>query len=129
MGEWRMRVRDGGVENEREGWGSGDGSKTGSVTKKKGKHICFCLLLHHSPCHGNCFVTLQVYVRISDEEWNVYRRYSEFHKLHMHLKKKYPITATFKFPSKKAVGNKVGTSKTTVPFIRMCKFYKMCVAW
>ena len=24
MGEWRMRVRDGGVENESEGWGSGD---------------------------------------------------------------------------------------------------------
>ena len=25
MGEWRMKVRDGGVENEGEGWGSGDG--------------------------------------------------------------------------------------------------------
>ena len=25
MGEWRMRARDGGVENEGEGWGSGDG--------------------------------------------------------------------------------------------------------
>ena len=24
MGEWRMRARDGGVENESEGWGSGD---------------------------------------------------------------------------------------------------------
>lgn len=48
----------------------------------------------------------QVYVRIRDEEWNVYRRYSEFHKLHMHLKNQYPVTATFKFPSKKAVGNK-----------------------
>ena len=23
-GEWRMRVRDGGVENESEGWGSGE---------------------------------------------------------------------------------------------------------
>ena len=24
MGEWRMRARDGGVENEGEGWGSGE---------------------------------------------------------------------------------------------------------
>ena len=24
MGEWRMSARDGGVENEREGWGSGE---------------------------------------------------------------------------------------------------------
>ena len=23
-GEWRMRARDGGVENESEGWGSGE---------------------------------------------------------------------------------------------------------
>ena len=23
-GEWRMRVRDGGVENESKGWGSGE---------------------------------------------------------------------------------------------------------
>ena len=24
MGKWRMRERDGGVENERKGWGSGE---------------------------------------------------------------------------------------------------------
>ena len=24
MGEWRMRARDGGVENESKGWGSGE---------------------------------------------------------------------------------------------------------
>ena len=29
MGEWRMRARDGGVENESEGWGS----ETELVTK------------------------------------------------------------------------------------------------
>ena len=29
-GEWRMRVRDGGVENESEGWGSGECEGWGS---------------------------------------------------------------------------------------------------
>lgn len=49
----------------------------------------------------------QIYVRIKDEEWNIYRRFSHFHDLHTKLKHKYPIVATITFPKKKAIGNKV----------------------
>ena len=49
----------------------------------------------------------QVFIRIKDEEWTVYRRYSEFYELHVKLKKKAPIVNTFCFPPKKALGNKV----------------------
>ena len=49
----------------------------------------------------------QVYIRIRDEEWNIYRRYNEFLDMHVTFKKKYPILATFEFPPKKALGNKV----------------------
>lgn len=49
----------------------------------------------------------QIYVRIKDEEWNIYRRFSHFHNLHTKLKHKYPIVATIAFPKKKAIGNKV----------------------
>jgi sorting nexin-29 len=48
----------------------------------------------------------QIYVRIKDEEWNVYRRYSQFHSLHKTLRKKYQILNTFDFPPKKTIGNK-----------------------
>lgn len=48
----------------------------------------------------------QVYVRIKDEEWNVYRRYSQFYGLHKLLKKNYPIIRTFDFPPKKTIGNR-----------------------
>lgn len=48
----------------------------------------------------------QVYVRIKDEEWNVYRRYSQFYSLHKYLKKKFPQVALLEFPPKKAIGNK-----------------------
>jgi sorting nexin-29 len=43
----------------------------------------------------------QVYIRIKDEEWNVYRRYSQFYEMHCKLRKKYPIVDTFDFPPKK----------------------------
>lgn len=49
----------------------------------------------------------QVYVRIRDEEWNIFRRYSQFLDLHTRLKKVYPIINKFDFPPKKSVGNKV----------------------
>lgn len=48
----------------------------------------------------------QIYIRIRDEEWNIYRRFSHFHNLNSKLKEKYPGLNTFKFPKKKAIGNK-----------------------
>ncbi|MCJ8738481.1 hypothetical protein PDJAM_G00036200 [Pangasius djambal] len=48
----------------------------------------------------------QVYIRILDNEWNVYRRYAEFRALHNHLRAKFPQVHTFSFPPKKAIGNK-----------------------
>jgi sorting nexin-29 len=49
----------------------------------------------------------QVYVRIRNDEWNVYRRYAQFHSLHRELKRKHPAVRTFDFPPKKTLGNKV----------------------
>ena len=46
-----------------------------------------------------------MYVRIREAEWNVYRRYSQFHLLNQGLKKKDPIVNSFDFPPKKSVGN------------------------
>ena len=54
-------------------------------------------------------VSKMVYVRIRDEEWNVFRRYSQFLDLHTRLKKVYPIVSKFEFPPKKSMGNKVRT--------------------
>ncbi|XP_013417556.1 sorting nexin-29 [Lingula anatina] len=48
----------------------------------------------------------QIYIRIKDEEWNVYRRYAQFNELHKVLKKKMPILNAVEFPPKKAIGNK-----------------------
>ncbi|RWS06534.1 Sorting nexin-29-like protein [Dinothrombium tinctorium] len=48
----------------------------------------------------------QVYVRIKDEEWNVYRRYSEFYAVHKSLKKRFPTICELEFPPKKTIGNK-----------------------
>jgi len=48
----------------------------------------------------------QVYVRIRDTEWNVYRRYSQFFQLHQSLRKKDPVVNSFDFPPKKSMGNK-----------------------
>ncbi|GAA6101027.1 sorting nexin-29 [Tachysurus ichikawai] len=48
----------------------------------------------------------QVYIRILDNEWNVYRRYAEFRALHNHMRAKFPLVNTFSFPPKKAIGNK-----------------------
>lgn len=50
---------------------------------------------------------LQVYIRIQDNEWNVYRRYTEFRELHNHLRTQFPQVDAFNFPPKKALGNKV----------------------
>ena len=50
---------------------------------------------------------LQIYIRIRDDEWNVYRRFAQFYELHKQLKKKDPIVKSFDFPQKKTFGYKV----------------------
>ncbi|XP_069501695.1 sorting nexin-29 isoform X2 [Ambystoma mexicanum] len=55
---------------------------------------------------ANAFHVYQVYVRIRDDEWNVYRRYTEFRRLHRELQSKYHQVRAFNFPPKKAIGNK-----------------------
>ncbi|XP_020280867.1 sorting nexin-29 isoform X2 [Pseudomyrmex gracilis] len=48
----------------------------------------------------------QIYVRIRDTEWNIYRRYAQFYALYRELKKHDTIVTTFEFPPKKTIGNK-----------------------
>lgn len=48
----------------------------------------------------------QVYVRIKDDEWNIYRRYSQFFEMHKTLRRKFHVVDSFKFPPKKTLGNK-----------------------
>ncbi|XP_078274432.1 sorting nexin-29 isoform X2 [Rhinoraja longicauda] len=55
---------------------------------------------------ANAFHVYQVYIRIKDDEWNVYRRYTEFRALHNRLRTKFMTVNTFRFPPKKAIGNK-----------------------
>uniref|UniRef100_A0A4W3HTR3 Sorting nexin 29 n=1 Tax=Callorhinchus milii TaxID=7868 RepID=A0A4W3HTR3_CALMI len=55
---------------------------------------------------ANAFHVYQVYIRIKDDEWNVYRRYTEFRTLHNRLRTKFPSVSAFNFPPKKAIGNK-----------------------
>ncbi|XP_004692176.1 PREDICTED: sorting nexin-29 [Condylura cristata] len=55
---------------------------------------------------ANAFHVYQVYIRIKDDEWNVYRRYAEFRALHHKLQNKYPQVRAYNFPPKKAIGNK-----------------------
>ncbi|KAM9305547.1 sorting nexin-29 [Gastrophryne carolinensis] len=54
----------------------------------------------------HAFHVYQVYIRIKDEEWNIYRRYTEFRSLHHKLQSKYSQVRNFHFPPKKAIGNK-----------------------
>ena len=56
--------------------------------------------------HGAHYHVYQVYLRIREQEWNIYRRYSEFYALHKDLLKKERLVASFDFPPKKTVGNK-----------------------
>uniref|UniRef100_A0A3P8WTH5 Sorting nexin 29 n=1 Tax=Cynoglossus semilaevis TaxID=244447 RepID=A0A3P8WTH5_CYNSE len=55
---------------------------------------------------ANAYHVYQVYIRILDNEWNVYRRYTEFRELHNDLRRRFPQVDTFIFPPKKALGNK-----------------------
>ncbi|GFY50133.1 sorting nexin-29 [Trichonephila inaurata madagascariensis] len=67
----------------------------------------------------------QVYVRIRDDEWNVYRRYAQFYALHKILKKKDPIVNTFDFPPKKTIGKK--DAKVVEQRRRRLQHYLRCV--
>ncbi|XP_035260423.1 sorting nexin-29 isoform X1 [Anguilla anguilla] len=55
---------------------------------------------------ANAYHVYQVYIRILDNEWNVYRRYTDFRALHGRLRSQFPQVDTFSFPPKKAIGNK-----------------------
>ncbi|XP_070617222.1 sorting nexin-29 [Erythrolamprus reginae] len=55
---------------------------------------------------ANAFHVYQLYIRIKDDEWNVYRRYTEFRGLHHKLQTRYHQVRSFSFPPKKAIGNK-----------------------
>ncbi|KAI6650303.1 Sorting nexin-29 [Oopsacas minuta] len=52
------------------------------------------------------FHVYQIYIRIHNDEWNVYRRYTEFHEFHHQLRKKVPTIDKFNFPPKKNIGRK-----------------------
>ncbi|XP_013186474.2 sorting nexin-29 [Amyelois transitella] len=45
----------------------------------------------------------QIFLKLGQEEWNVYHRYAKFHELHTQLKKCHPDIATYKFPPKKTL--------------------------
>ncbi|CAF0886504.1 unnamed protein product [Brachionus calyciflorus] len=48
----------------------------------------------------------QIYLRVKDEEWNIYRRFSHFYSMHSKLKQEYPAIGSISFPKKKTIGNK-----------------------
>ncbi|GAB1300010.1 Sorting nexin-29 [Apodemus speciosus] len=60
---------------------------------------------------ANAFHVYQVYIRIKDDEWNVYRRYTEFRGLHHQLQSAFPQVRAYSFPPKKAIGNKSPDAK------------------
>eukprot|EP00039_Didymoeca_costata_P005218 m.79648 g.79648 ORF g.79648 m.79648 type:complete len:772 (+) comp12721_c0_seq2:142-2457(+) len=47
----------------------------------------------------------QIYVRVGDDEWNVYRRFTHFHDLHKQVQNIF-AGANLKFPKKKAMNRK-----------------------
>lgn len=49
----------------------------------------------------------QIFLRAGNDEWNIYRRYAQFHALHTDLKKLDTVVSTFDFPPKKSIGKKV----------------------
>ena len=87
------------------------------------RHHVYQVAGHYSSWYRPSVLVLlvsQVYVRLRDSEWNVYRRYSHFHQLHQverwldpglllvlaqGLRKKHPKVTSFNFPPKRSVGN------------------------
>src|SRR4029434_4093132 len=56
--------------------------------------FCLCVQQPRIQSNDTVFsVFLQVYIRILDNEWNVYRRYTEFRELHNHLRTPFPQVA------------------------------------
>ncbi|OQR77955.1 sorting nexin-29-like [Tropilaelaps mercedesae] len=55
---------------------------------------------------SDAFHVYQIYIRIGEDEWNVYRRYSQFYSLHKALSRGQNVFASFDFPPKKSLGNK-----------------------
>ena len=55
---------------------------------------------------GESHHVYQIYIRIHNDEWNVYRRYTEFHEFHQQLRKKVPAIEKFYFPPKKNIGRR-----------------------
>lgn len=52
----------------------------------------------------------QIFIQTKEKEWNVYRRYSQFHALHVSLRKDHNHIAKLDFPPKERINNK--TSNT-----------------
>lgn len=48
----------------------------------------------------------QIYVKLGQDEWNVYRRYAEFYEFHQQLSKGLAEIEEFPFPPKRAIGSK-----------------------
>lgn len=65
--------------------------------------LCF----HFSGSGSNSHHVYQIFLRAGNDEWNIYRRYAQFHALHTDLKKLDPVVATFDFPPKKSIKRKV----------------------
>ncbi|CAH1999940.1 unnamed protein product [Acanthoscelides obtectus] len=55
---------------------------------------------------SNSHHVYQIYLKVGNDEWNIYRRYAQFHALHTDLKKLDPAVAAFDFPPKKSIGKK-----------------------
>jgi hypothetical protein len=53
----------------------------------------------------------QIYIRVGDDEWNIYRRFSQFDKLNTQTTKVLPLLAKYNFPKKKVFGKKVKMSR------------------
>ncbi|XP_050512824.1 sorting nexin-29 isoform X1 [Diabrotica virgifera virgifera] len=58
---------------------------------------------------SNSHHVYQIFLRAGNDEWNIYRRYAQFHALHTDLKKLDPIVGTFDFPPKKSLRKKDST--------------------
>lgn len=55
---------------------------------------------------SNSHHVYQIFLKAGNDEWNIYRRYAQFHALHTDLKKLDPVVGTFDFPPKKRIGKK-----------------------
>ena len=51
--------------------------------------------------------TYQIYLKIGGDEWNVYRRFSEFYEFHRQMSSQLVDINEYEFPKKKAMRSKV----------------------